>query len=251
MTSAVLGPTLVAVCAVMALMAALVYRLTDLGPWWVVPSATVRAVAQLAAVAAVLAAAMARLWSSLLILVVMFAVAAVTAARRSRASQGSWWLAAPLGVGLASVLPLLLATGLVPITGIALVPITGILLGGTMTAVAVAARRALDALATRAGEVEAALSLGYVERDARLIVIAPTAPDALLPNVDQARTAGLVTLPGAFVGVLLSTGSAAQAGAVQILVVVGLLLSQTCGVALTIELAARGRFARRGPAPTH
>ncbi|BBY60071.1 hypothetical protein MSAR_32070 [Mycolicibacterium sarraceniae] len=246
-----LGPTLVVVCAVMALLAALVYRLSGLGSWWVVPSATMRAVAQLAAVAAVLTAAMARLWSSLMILVVMFTVAAVTAARRSRAAEGSSWLAAPLAVGLASVLPLLLATGLVPIAGIALVPITGILLGGTMTAVAVAARRALDALSTRAGEVEAALSLGYLERDARLLVIAPTAPDALLPNVDQARTAGLVTLPGAFVGVLLSTGSAAQAGAVQILVLVGLLLSQACGVALTIELAARGRFARRGPAPTH
>ena len=250
MTSAVLGPTLVVVCVVMALLAALVYRLTDLGSWWVVPSATVRAAAQLAAVAAVLTAAMARLWSSLLILAVMFTVAAVTAARRSKAAQGSWWLAAPLAVGLASVLPLLLATRLVPITGTALVPITGILLGGTMTAVAVAARRALDALTTRAGEVEAAMSLGWVDRDARLLIIQPSAPDALLPNVDQARTAGLVTLPGAFVGVLLSTGSAVQAGAVQILVLVGLLLSQSCGVALTIELVARGRLTRPGQVPT-
>jgi len=65
-----------------------------------------------------------------------------------------------------------------------------------------------------------------------------------LPSVDQARTAGLVTLPGAFVGVLLSTGSAAQAGAVQVLVLVGLLLSQSCGVAVTIELAARGYLSR-------
>ena len=250
MTSAVLGPTLVVVCAVMALMAALVYRLADLGSWWVVPSAAARATAQLAGVAAVLTAAMARLWSSLLILVVMFAVAAATAARRSRAVEGSWWLAAPLALGLASVLPLLLATGLVPLTGVALVPITGILLGGTMTAVAVAARRALDALTARAGEVDAALSLGCTERDARLIVIQPSAPDALLPNVDQARTAGLVTLPGAFVGVLLSTGSAAQAGAVQILVLVGLLLSQSCGVAVTIELVARGRLVRPSSAPT-
>ena len=41
---------------------------------------------------------------------------------------------------------------------------------------------------------------------------------------------------GAFVGVLLSTGSAAQAGAVKILVLIAVLLSQTCGVAVTIEL---------------
>jgi putative ABC transport system permease protein len=75
-------------------------------------------------------------------------------------------------------------------------------------------------------------------------VIAQTVPDALLPNVDQARTAGLVALPGAFVGVLLATGSATQAGAVQVLVLISLLLSQTCAVALTGELVARGRIRR-------
>lgn len=248
MTSTVLGPTLLVVCAVLALLAALVYRLADLGPWWVVPSASVRAAVQLAAVAVVLTAAMARLWSSLLILLVMFSVAAATAARRSRAARGSWWLAAPIALGLASVLPLLLVTGLVPLTGVALVPITGILLGGTMTAVSLAARRALDALSTGVGEVEAALSLGFLEREARLLVIRESAPDALLPSVDQARTAGLVTLPGAFVGVLLSTGSAAQAGAVQVLVLVGLLLAQSCAVAVTIELVAHGRLVRPDPA---
>jgi putative ABC transport system permease protein len=249
MTSAVLGPALVVVCVVMALAGALIYRVAALGSWWVIPGAAVRAAAQLAAVAAVLAAAMARLWSSVLILFVMFAVATVTAARRSRAAHGAWWVALSLSVGLAAVLPLLLVSGLVPLTGVALVPITGILLGGTMTAVAVAARRSLDALITRSDEVEAALSLGAVERDARLLVIRDTAPDALLPNLDQARTAGLVTLPGAFVGVLLSTGSAAQAGAVQVLVLVGLMLSQSCGVAVTIELVARGLLRRTaGPA---
>jgi putative ABC transport system permease protein len=75
-------------------------------------------------------------------------------------------------------------------------------------------------------------------------VIAATVPDALLPNVDQARTAGLVALPGAFVGVLLATGSAAQAGAVQVLVLISLLLSQACAVAFTAELVARGRITR-------
>ncbi len=139
---------------------------------------------------------------------------------------------------------MLLASRVVPLTGVALVPITGILLGGTMTAVAVAARRAQDALNARIGEVEAALSLGLVDRDARMMVITQSTPDALLPNVDQARTAGLVTLPGAFVGVLLATGSAAHAGAVQVLVLVGLLLSQACAVALTAELVARGRITR-------
>ena len=239
-----LGPSLIVACLVMVIAAAVVYRLAALGSPWTVPRAGIRAAAQLAAVSGVLAAAITRLWSSALVLAVMFVVASVTAARRSQASSGSFWLAAALAAGLAAVLPLLLVSGVVPTTGVAVVPMVGIVLGGTMTAVAVAARRALDSLRLRAGEVDAALSLGLSERDSRMLVIARTTADALLPNLDQTRTVGLVALPGAFVGVLLSTGSATQAGAVQILVLIALLLSQTCGVAVTVELVARGRIIR-------
>jgi putative ABC transport system permease protein len=250
-TAAVLGPTLILVCVVMAAAAAVIYRLAGLGNVWTVPVAAARAAAQLAGISLVLAAAMMRLWSSTLVLVVMFVVAAVTAAGRSQADRGAVWLAVPLAAGLAAVIPLLLLTGLVPLKGAALIPTVGIILGGTMTAVAVAARRSLDTLTMRLGEVEAALSLGLTERDSRRLVIDRATADALLPNVDQARTAGLVTLPGAFVGVLLATGSATQAGAVQALVLIGLLLAQGCGVALTGELVARGRISRRHDATRH
>jgi putative ABC transport system permease protein len=235
---------LIAVCLAMVIAAALIYRLTELGSPWIVPRAAIRASLQLAAVAAVLGAAMTRLWSSALVLAIMFAVASLTAARRSQATRGSPWLTLSLGLGLLSVLPLLLLSGVVPMTGVAVVPIVAIVLGNTMTAVAVAARLALDALKLRAGEVEAALSLGMSERDSRMEIIGPTPTNALLPTLDSTRTVGLVTLPGAFVGVLLSTGSAAQASAVQILILIALLLAQTCGVAATVELIARGVITR-------
>lgn len=239
-----LGIPLIVLCLGMALAAALIYRVAGLGSPATVPWATFRAAVQLAAVAAILAAAITRLWSSVLVLAVMFTVASLTAARRSQASRGSAWVATALAAGLLCVLPALLLSGVVPTTGVAVVPIVAIVLGGTMTAVAVTARLALDALVLRAGEVEAALSLGMTDRDSRLEVIRGAATNALLPNLDSTRTVGLVTLPGAFVGVLLSTGSAAQAGAVQILVLVALLLSQSCAVAITIELIARGRIVR-------
>ena len=241
----VVSPALIVVCVVMVVAAALIYWLAALGSPWTVPWAAIRAVVQLAAIAGVLAAALARLWSSILVLVVMFVVASVTAAQRSQASRGSPLLTAPLALGMLAVLPVLLLSGVVPLTGVAVVPIVAIVLGNTMTAVTVAARLALDTLKLRAGEVEAALSLGMSERDSRMEIIGQTAANALLPNLDSTRTVGLVTLPGAFVGVLLSTGSATQAAAVQILVLLALLLSQTCGVAATIELIARGMITRQ------
>ncbi|BBY67197.1 ABC transporter permease [Mycolicibacterium helvum] len=241
----IVGPTLIIVCLLMVLAAAAVYWLTAFGSAWTVPRAAVRAVLQLAAVAAILTAALRNLSTSLVVLGVMFVAATVTAAHRSEANR-SWLLALSLTTGMISVVPLLLAFRLVPMTGIAIVPIAGILLGSTMTSTAVAARRALDTLGTRAGEVEALLSLGFRDRHARMEVIGPTAADALLPNLDQTRTVGVVTLPGAFVGVLLSTGSAMQAGAVQILILLSILLSQTCAVAVTLELIAQGKITRTG-----
>ncbi len=246
MSGLIVGPHLYAVCVVMVVMAAAVYGLSRLGPVRTVPVATARAAGQLAAVSAVLASAMARLWTSVLVLVVMIGVATITAVRRAQAVRGAAWLTAPMLAGLTVSLSPLLLSRVVPLTGVALIPIVGIVLGGTMTSSAVAARLTLNMLEVRWGEVEAALSLGFRPRDARMEIIRDAGADALVPNLDQARTAGLVVLPGAFVGVLLSTGSAAQACVAQILVIVALLLSQSCAVALTCELVARSRISRDG-----
>jgi putative ABC transport system permease protein len=65
---------------------------------------------------------------------------------------------------------------------------------------------------------------------------------ALVPGLDQTRTVGLVTLPGAFVGMLLGGASPLQAAAVQLVVLVALLLVQAIAVLVTVELVARGSF---------
>jgi putative ABC transport system permease protein len=66
-----------------------------------------------------------------------------------------------------------------------------------MTATSLAGRRALDELVTRRGEYEAALAPGLMERDATLLVARSSAAQTLTPTLDQTRTVGLVTLPGA------------------------------------------------------
>lgn len=241
------GVGLAVLCTVMVVCAAVVYRITNLGSPLVVPAAAIRGAAQLAAVSLILAAALAYLWSSILVLAVMFAAAVGTSARRARAGRSAAWLALSLAAGVGIVVPLMLVSRVVPLEGVAIVPVGGIVLGGAMTATSLAARRALDAVEQRWGEVEAGLSLGLDVRDARMEVVRSAASDALLPGLDQTRTVGLVTLPGAFVGVLLASGSAVQAGAVQILVLVGLLLAQTCAVAVTIELVAREAVHRPRP----
>ncbi|MFJ3902897.1 ABC transporter permease [Streptomyces sp. NPDC090025] len=179
-------------------------------------------------------------------LLLMYGVATRTAGRRIVPAPGpAWgWAALPIGVAVGPVVLALLLTGLVPVRGVALIPVTGILIGGALTATVLGGRRALDELAARRGEVEAGLALGLPEREARLEIARKPASDALLPGMDQTRTVGLVTLPGAFVGMLLGGASPLHAGAVQLFVLVALLLVQAVAVAVTLELVARGRLVR-------
>jgi putative ABC transport system permease protein len=155
-------------------------------------------------------------------------------------SRCGLYCAIPIGAGTLPVVASLLALGVVPAKGVAVVPIAGILLGGAMTATVLAGRRALAELRTRAGEVEAAQAVGLSDRDAALMVCRPAASEALVPALDQTRTVGLVVLPGAFVGTLLGGATPLEAGAVQVLILVGVVAVQAVAVVATVELIARG-----------
>lgn len=206
--------------------------------------ACVRAAVQLAVVSFVITWAVTEVLGLLAFLVVMFSVAVRTAGRRITDNH-TWWLTCvPIAAGVVPVVGSLLLTGLVPVKGVALIPVTGILIGGALTVTVQAGRRALDELEQRRGEVEAAMALGFLDRDARVEIARPSASDALLPGLDQTRTVGLVTLPGAFVGMLLGGASPLMAGAVQLFVLVALMAVQSIAVVITLELVARHRVFR-------
>ncbi|MEV5608957.1 ABC transporter permease [Streptomyces sp. NPDC052225] len=206
--------------------------------------AGVRAAVQLAAVSLVIGWVVRHGTALLAFLLLMFAVAVRTAGRRLTPNRTWVWAALPIGAPVAPVVGSLVACGLLPLRGIALIPVTGILIGGALTATVLAGRRALDELTARHGEVEACLALGLLAHEARSEISRPAASDALLPGLDQTRTVGLVTLPGAFVGMLLGGASPVTAGAVQLFVLVALLAVQAIAVAVTVELVARGRLHR-------
>ncbi|ETA06942.1 ABC transporter permease [Gordonia alkanivorans CGMCC 6845] len=140
------------------------------------------------------------------------------------------------GIGNAVVLALV---GVLPAKGIAIIPTAGILLGGAMVTTSLAGRRAVDELTTRRGEVEAALSLGLLPRDARLEICAAASASALIPGLDQTRAVGLVTIPGAFVGMVLGGASVWAAAAMQLFVLIALLAVSSIAMLVTVELVAR------------
>lgn len=234
------GPAVAVAVALLAVLGAVVAGLGRLGHGWAVARAAARAVLQLGVVALVVAGVV-RSWPLTgLFLLLMAATASRTAGRRATASRTGWWLALAVVPAPVAVVVVLVSARVVPAVGIAVIPVTGILLGGAMAASGLAGRRALDELGARRGEHEAALSLGLPVRDAALLICREAAADALVPALDQTRTVGLVTLPGAFVGVLLGGASPLDAAVVQLVVLVALLAVEAVAILVVTEVVARG-----------
>lgn len=239
------GPLLVAVLGLLVGFGAVIVWLGRLGSGASVVVAAVRAVVQLGAVSLLIVAVVRSAWWTGLYVLVMFAVAAVTSARRIGGWRTAWRAAVPIGGGVAPVLGLLLGTGSVSAAPVVVIPVAGILIGGAMVATSLAGVRALDELRDRHGEYEAALALGLLPRAAAMEICRPSAGQALIPALDQTRTVGLVTLPGAFVGVLLGGGDPIEAGVTQVLVLISLLAAESLAVLVTVELVAVGLIARQ------
>lgn len=233
--------------ALLVVVGAVVAAVGRMGHARAIITASMRAAVQLGAVSLVIVWVVRRLPVSIAFLLVMYGVASLTAGRRITPHRSGWWAALPVGAGVLPTLTLLPATGLVPLDGLVLIPIVGSALGGGLTATVLAGRRGLDELTQRRGEVEAALALGFGERDAAMEICRSAAAQALIPALDQTRTVGLVVLPGAFVGMLMAGAGPVEAGMIQLFVLISLLAAEAVAVLITTELVARGFFVRPAP----
>lgn len=200
-----------------------------------------RAIVQLAVAAAVIAAVIRSLGLSILLAATMFAMAVFTTTRRVGAPRAWPWAAAAMACGIAPVMAILLLTRTIPLKGIAIIPIAGIIIGNTMTAHTLVGRRTFAALEEEHSQYEACLSLGMLPSQGIEEIIHRRTPEALLPGLDQVKTTGVVTLPGAFIGVMLGGGTPVQAATAQVLVLFGIMATQT----ITAGVAERLICARR------
>lgn len=201
-----------------------------------------RAVLQLGLAALVITAVAQSLALSVLLLCCMFAVAVFTTTRRVEAAHVWPWTVVAMVAGLLPVVAIILLTRTVPLEGIALIPVVGIILGNTMNGHTLVGRRSFAALREETGQYDAGLSIGLTRAQAIDEIVHRRLPEALIPGLDQVRTAGVVTLPGAFIGVLLGGGSPAQAAAAQVLVLLGIMAAQTTTTVVAGQLIRSARL---------
>jgi putative ABC transport system permease protein len=230
-------PVAVALAALLAL-ALLAHRVAGYGLLTPALVAAVRALVQLSVVALLIKAVIGSLALSALFSLLMFAMGVLTTSRRTGATRAWPWAAAAIAAGVLPVLLIVLASGAIPAKGIAVIPVAGIVIGNAMTANTLVGRHAYAVLRDEHAQYEACLALGMSPAQGIAEIIHRRSPEALLPGLDQVSTTGLVTLPGAFIGVMLGGGSPVQAATAQVLVLFGIMAAQTVTVLVAERLVA-------------
>ncbi|MCF6378312.1 ABC transporter permease [Nocardioides KLBMP 9356] len=238
MTSAVDYAWFGAGLLVVVLATVLVAWRAGIGLGWTPLMSLARAVVQLGVVALLLRGILTVPWTVVAFLLLMLTTASWTAAGRLRELwHGRRIAVSGVVVGAGVALTLVFALRLVDLEVRYLVAVAGIIIGNAMSAATLSGRNFLRGVRHRRDEVEAWLSLGATPARAHLEIGREAVRESLLPNLDQTRSTGLVTLPGAFVGALFGGASPAVAAQFQLVVLAGIALAMTVtGVVVTRQL---------------
>lgn len=139
-----------------------------------------------------------------------------------------------------------------PLEGRTVVPIAGMMIGNSMTATVLVARRLVDELRDKRDEVEARLALGQPSRVAAAPYVRTALRSAVSPQIETTKATGLVFLPGAMTGLILAGVPPLQAVLVQA-VVMFLILGAVATTAVVVALGLVRRVFtadhRLGPLP--
>lgn len=146
----------------------------------------------------------------------MVAFAGVVIRRRAPEVPG----VLPLGIlaiGAAALVTLavIFGLGVFPLEGRTLVPLAGMMVGNSMNATVLAARRVVDEFRDNRPEVEARLALGQSARLAGRRYLRTALRTALTPQIETTKAVGLVFLPGAMTGLILAGVDPVEAVRVQ------------------------------------
>jgi putative ABC transport system permease protein len=223
--------------------------------------ASARAAVQLLAVGLLLRlifeSAGAWLWSSLWV-VAMVVISAETVRHRAPVIPGIRLVAfVAIGAAGAVALGLVFLPDVIEPEPVMLVVVAGITIGNTMPGTVLAVRQLQQYVVDHRSELEGLLALGFDVAGASRFMIAQTARTALIPQIERTKVVGLIALPGAMTGLLLAGVDPLDAVMVQMVVMYVILGSVATSVAVVTVVGARRCFTpdarlsdwARGPAP--
>ncbi|XP_065857606.1 protein ALUMINUM SENSITIVE 3 [Euphorbia lathyris] len=168
----------------------------------------------------------------------MVSVAGYTAGERAKhVPRGKYIAGVCILAGTSATMLLLLLLNVFPFTPRYVIPVAGMMVGNAMTVTGVAMRRLRDDIKVQMSLVETALALGATPRQATLQQVKRALVIALSPVLDNAKTVGLISLPGAMTGLIMGGASPLEAIQLQIVVMNMLIGASTLSSILSTYLS--------------
>lgn len=149
----------------------------------------------------------------------MVCVAGYTAGQRAKhVPRGKYVAGVSILAGTSVTMFLLVLLKVFPFTPRYIIPVAGMMVGNTMTVTGVTMKRLRDDIKTQTNLVETSLALGATPRQATHQQMKRALILALSPVLDNTKTVGLISLPGAMTGLIM--GGASPLKAIQLQIVV-------------------------------
>ncbi|KAK4797525.1 hypothetical protein SAY86_029851 [Trapa natans] len=236
----------VAALSVVAMAVALSYA-QRLGLEWEMVYSIFRAFLQLSIIGFVLQFIFTQENSGWIVLAYLFmvSVAGHTAGQRAKhVPRGKYVAGASILTGTAITMFLLVILNVFPFTPRYIIPVAGMMVGNAMTVTGVTMKRLRDDIKVQLNLVETALALGATPRQATLQQVKRALVIALSPVLDNAKTVGLISLPGAMTGLIMGGASPLEAIQLQIVVMNMLIGASTVSSIMSTYLCWPGFFTK-------
>lgn len=185
----------------------------------------------------------ASLWVALPIILAMILAAGFITVQRIKSIPNALWISLiGITVGAGSVILIMTLLGVIQQDLTSIIPIGSMMVYGAMNANSLMLERFRSELASHAGQVEAGLALGASPEQ----VVAPYArravTAAMIPRINGLQSLGIVWIPGAMSGMLLSGENPAYAGFYQFVVSGSIFVTVGITVLISIILVRKQVF---------
>ncbi|KAM6593484.1 hypothetical protein CsatA_001187 [Cannabis sativa] len=149
----------------------------------------------------------------------MVTVAGYTAGQRAKhVPRGKLVAGVSILAGTSLTMFFLVVLRVFPFTPRYIIPVAGMMVGNSMTVTGVTMKRLRDDIRTQINLVETALALGATPRQATVQQVKRALVISLSPVIDNTKTVGLISLPGAMTGLIMGGASPLEAIQLQIIV---------------------------------
>lgn len=154
-----------------------------------------------------------------LLFTAMTIMAGYTSARRAKEIPRAWEITTPsIVTGTAITLCIMVITGIMPLGPQFIIPLSGMAFGNTMNICSLSLNRIIGELKNNRDKIEAALALGATSDQAIDPYVRVSIRAAMIPSIDSLKVLGIIFIPGAMAGLLMSGTPPLVAAEYQIVV---------------------------------